>query len=139
MVNDLPVELAGFWRRFGASLVDVVWMLPLSILLALVGSFANRGELSTGGELMANVILGIIVVSFWAERRATPGKLVAGIRIVDAETGGTPPVGRLVLRYVGYIVSGIPLCLGYLWMLWDGRKQTWHDKMAGTLVIRERR
>jgi uncharacterized RDD family membrane protein YckC len=132
-------ELAGFGHRLAAHLIDGLWLLPLFLLLMFVASLVNRGPVSAGGEAMANVILGVIVISFWAERRATPGKLVVGLRIVDAETGGAPPVSRLVLRYVGYVVSAIPLLLGYLWMLWDPRRQTWHDKMAGTLVVRETR
>ena len=46
------------------------------------------------------------------------------LRIVDARTGGHAPFGRLVLRYAGYLVSTLPLGLGYLWMLWDRRRQT---------------
>ena len=40
-----------------------------------------------------------------------------------------------VIRYIGRIVSGIVIFLGYLWMIWDGEKQTWHDKMAGSVVV----
>jgi uncharacterized RDD family membrane protein YckC len=62
---------------------------------------------------------------------------VLGLRIVAAEDGGHVPIGRLVARYLGYILSSIPFGLGFLWMLWDARKQTWHDKMARTLVVRD--
>jgi uncharacterized RDD family membrane protein YckC len=55
---------------------------------------------------------------------------------VDATTGGQPSTGRLVLRYVGYFVSLIPLALGYLWIAWDPRKQSFHDKIARTVVVR---
>jgi uncharacterized RDD family membrane protein YckC len=59
------------------------------------------------------------------------------LRVVDAATGGVPPWPRLVLRYLGYLVSAIPLGLGYLWMIRDDRRQCWHDKMGGTLVVRD--
>jgi uncharacterized RDD family membrane protein YckC len=130
------VRLAGLGARLLAQVLDLFWLLPLSVLLTLVADFVNGGEMSAGGELMANVIGALVVLLFWAERQGTPGKLVLGLRIVDAETGGTPRIGRLVLRYVGYLVSALPLGLGYLWALWDPRRQGWHDKMAGTLVIR---
>ncbi|MGG5809726.1 RDD family protein [Falsiroseomonas sp. CW058] len=133
------VELAGFGRRLGAYLIDLVWLLPLSVLLGLVAGLVNGGEISWGGEVMGNVVVALVVMLFWAERRATPGKLVVGVRIVDAATGGTPPLGRLALRYFGYLVSALPLGLGYLWMLWDRQGQTWHDKLGRTLVVRERR
>jgi uncharacterized RDD family membrane protein YckC len=138
-VRQDEVRLAGFWPRLLAQILDLFWLLPLSVLLALVGDFVNDGEISTGGELMANLIGALVILLFWAERQGTPGKLVLGLRIVDAETGGTPTIRRLVLRYVGYLVSALPLGLGYLWVIWDPRRQGWHDKMAGTLVIREDR
>lgn len=132
------VELAGFWLRFAAQLLDLIWLLPLAMLLGVLAQIVNGGEMSIGGEVMANLINALVVLLFWAERQGTPGKLVLGLRIVDAETGSVPRLGRLVLRYVGYLLSALPLGLGYLWMLWDGRRQTWHDKLAGTLVVRER-
>jgi uncharacterized RDD family membrane protein YckC len=135
-VSAQRAELASFGRRLGAHLIDLLWMLPLSLILGLIGDTVQGGSMSLGGEVMASVVVGLIVILFWVERQATPGKLVLGLRIVDAETGGLPPLGKLVLRYIGYLVSAIPLGLGYLWMLWDRRRQTWHDKMGATLVLR---
>jgi len=128
--------LAGFWIRVLAHLIDLFWMVPLSIILGLLGDFVQGGRMTIGGEIMASVVVGLVVLLFWVERQGPPGKLVLGLRIIDAATGGLPPVGRLITRYIGYVVSALPVCLGYLWMLWDGRKQTWHDKMGGTLVVR---
>ncbi len=95
--------------------------------------------LSLGGEIMLNLVTGLAVLLFWASRQATPGKLALGLRLVDARTGGAPPFGRLVARYLGYALSGLPLGLGYLWMLWDPRRQTWHDKLGATLVVLDHR
>jgi uncharacterized RDD family membrane protein YckC len=133
------VELAGFGIRLLAQIIDLFWLLPLSILLGVVAGVVNEDGMSAGGEFMANLIGALVVLLFWAERQGTPGKLVLGLRIVDAETGGMPGIRRLVLRYVGYLVSALPLGLGYLWVLWDPRRQGWHDKMARTLVIRQAR
>jgi len=133
-------ELASFWSRLLAQVIDLFWLLPLSLILGLIADLVNGGRgMSAGGELMANLIGALVVLTFWAQRQATPGKLVLGLRIVDADTGGVPTIGRFALRYVGYLVSALPLGLGYLWALWDKRRQGWHDKMAGTLVIRELR
>jgi uncharacterized RDD family membrane protein YckC len=133
------VELASVGSRLLAQVIDLFWLLPLSFLLGAVAVFVNGGEISLGGEVMANLIGALIVLLFWVERQGTPGKLVLGLRIVDADTGGVPTVGRFVLRYLGYLVSAIPLGLGYLWAIWDPRRQGWHDKMAGTLVVRDAR
>ncbi|NGM24368.1 RDD family protein [Roseomonas stagni] len=129
-------DLAGFWRRAFANIIDLIWLFPLAMLLGALAEAVNGGAMSGAAELMSNVITGLVVLLFWVERGGTPGKLALGIRIIDAETGGEVPIGRLVLRYIGYLVSAIPLGLGYFWMLWDDRRQTWHDKIGGTLVVK---
>jgi uncharacterized RDD family membrane protein YckC len=65
----------------------------------------------------------------------TVGKRALGVRVVDMRTGNPLGVGRAIGRYVGKIVSAIPCGLGYLWMLWDPNKQTWHDKMVSSYVV----
>jgi len=133
------VQLAGFGIRLLAQILDLFWLLPLSALLGMAAALVNGGDMSGGGELMANLIGALVVLLFWVERGGTPGKLVLGLRIVDAGTGGPPGLGRLVLRYVGYLVSALPLGLGYLWILWDPQKQGWHDKLGHTLVVKDAR
>ena len=64
----------------------------------------------------------------------TPGKRLLGLRVVQ-ETGEPIGLGTAFLRWVGYIVSGIPMLMGFLWAGADRRKQGWHDKIAGTVVI----
>src|SRR5439155_367292 len=66
---------------------------------------------------------------------APKGKIAIAAKIVDAETGKPPSTARLVVRLLAYIVSALPLCLGFLWIAFDRRKQGWHDKIAGTVVI----
>ena len=75
------------------------------------------------------------MILFWRKYGATPGKLAIYAKIVDARTGGRPSTGRLIARYFGYLVSIVPLFLGFAWIAIDRRKQGWHDKIAGTLVI----
>ncbi|MFC6518537.1 RDD family protein [Undibacterium arcticum] len=62
--------------------------------------------------------------------------MVIGARIVDAKTGGSPSFAQHVIRYLGYFVSTIPFCLGLIWVGIDKKKQGWHDKLAGTVVVR---
>jgi len=71
-------------------------------------------------------------------RQATPGKMAIGARVVDATTGQAPSTRQLVIRYLGYYVSTIPLMLGLIWVAFDPRKQGWHDKLAGTVVVRSK-
>jgi uncharacterized RDD family membrane protein YckC len=65
----------------------------------------------------------------------TLGKRALGIRVYDFRVGGPIGYGRGLLRYVGKILSGLVCFLGFLWMLWDREKQTWHDKIATTVVV----
>ena len=132
------VELAGFWPRAAAQLLDAAWMIPVGLVLVLLGDFARGGRgLSPGSDILLQLISALLIILFWASRQATPGKILMRLRVIDAETGGTPPWPRLVARYFGYILSSIPLGLGYLWMLWDPRRQCWHDRLARTLVVRD--
>jgi uncharacterized RDD family membrane protein YckC len=65
----------------------------------------------------------------------TPGKLLLNCHVVDATTGASLRAGQAVLRYFAYIISTLPLCLGFLWIAWDKRKQGFHDKIAKSVVV----
>jgi uncharacterized RDD family membrane protein YckC len=126
------------WRRLGAQLLDTLWMLPAYLLLGGLGlALQDSDRLSPGAEAMLEVILALAVLQFWAQRQATPGKWLLGMRIVDATSLGPPAFRQYLLRYVGYALSTLPLCLGFAWSLFDARRQCWHDKLAGTLVLRD--
>jgi uncharacterized RDD family membrane protein YckC len=88
--------------------------------------------------LVNGVLPAVAVIVFWIYRQATPGKMAIGAKIVDEKTGGKPSTGQLIGRYFAYYVSTIPLLLGLIWVGIDARKQGWHDKLAGTLVVRSR-
>lgn len=140
------VEYAGFWVRVGASLIDTVLvtlaMLPFYVLFAGSRAWSIGGpSLGSGAAdfLISWVVPALVVIVFWLTRQATPGKMVFGARVVDARTGGTLGLGQSIGRYLAYFVSTVPLGLGLLWVAFDGRKQGWHDKLAGTVVIRTRR
>jgi uncharacterized RDD family membrane protein YckC len=143
-MNEPQPEYVGFWARVGAAIIDTV--LAMVIVAPLLTYFygaeywIRTGSLIAGpADLLLNWILpAIAVILFWIYRQATPGKMAIGAKIVDAKTLGKPSTGQLVIRYLGYYVSIIPLMLGILWVGFDARKQGWHDKLAGTLVVRSR-
>ena len=62
-----------------------------------------------------------------------------GAEVVDAKTGAALSVRQSIGRYLGYYVSILPLLLGLVWVAFDPRKQGWHDKLAGTVVVRAKR
>ncbi len=144
---DLSADMAspvyaGFWLRVVASLLDTIWMLLLTFSLAWMvygpSYFASEQIIQGYGDFIISYILPfVLTIIFWTYKSATPGKMIMGMKIVDAETLGPVSKGRLVLRYLGYYLSVIVLFLGFLWVGWDKRKQGWHDKMARTVVIKE--
>jgi uncharacterized RDD family membrane protein YckC len=144
-MQEQDVEYAGFWIRVGATLIDsVVFMLVIIPLLIAIYGWAYFGEAQSGfvagpaDFLLSWVAPAVAAVAFWIYKQATPGKMALSIRIVDAATGNPPSTGQCVGRYLGYYVSMFPLGLGLLWVAFDKRKQGWHDKLAGTVVIRDR-
>jgi len=79
------------------------------------------------------------IVMFWIYCSATPGKMAIGARIVDAATGRQPTQWQFIKRYMGFVLSSIPLCWGFIRAAFDSRKQGWHDKLAGTVVVYTRK
>lgn len=120
---------AGFWKRFGASFIDgIILFIPYIAISATIN------------PAVAYLIYLIGAITYYTMLEGGPtgqtlGKKALGIRVYDARSGGPIGYGRAFIRYLGRIVSGIVLLLGYFWMLWDKEKQTWHDKMAGAVVV----
>ena len=143
-MNQAPPEYVGFWARVGASIIDTILLLVIvaPLLTYFYGGgywMGAYGFIAGPADALLNWILpAIAVILFWIYRQATPGKMAIGAKIVDEKTLGKPSTGQLVIRYLGYYVSIIPLMLGILWVGFDARKQGWHDKLAGTLVVRSR-
>ncbi|ROO27929.1 RDD family protein [Salinisphaera japonica] len=153
---------AGFWSRVWAAVIDsflllivvfpiLGWLIPgphgpaltSGALVAPDGRIDYQALTLTGAALPGPVhvlvywvLPALVVLLFWFFREATPGKMLIGARIVDARTGQPARTGQLVLRYLGYYVATLPLCLGLAWVGIDRRKQGWHDKLAATVVIR---
>ena len=135
------VTYAGFWVRTKAAVIDrlLIILLTLPLLTLIYGQVYWTGDSLVSGfwDLMLSYILpAIAVILFWIYKSATPGKMVFKLSIVDAKTGQKASNRQLIGRYLAYCISIIPLGLGLIWVGIDQRKQGWHDKLAGTLVIR---
>ena len=115
--------------RFVAVLIDAVILGVAGGLLQLILGRAFGSVLS--------IALGL---AYWGYLEGSPsgqtiGKRAMNIRVIDFATGGPLGTGKALLRYVGRIISSIPCGLGYFWAIWDKEKQTWHDKIAQTVVV----
>ena len=120
---------AGFWWRFAAVLIDGILFTIITIPLRITLDDALYTATST-----------LLVVAYYVlleggPRGQTIGKMAVGIRVFDLARGGPIGYGRAFIRYLGRYLSFFVFLLGYLWMLWDKEKQTWHDKLAGSVVV----
>ena len=144
----------GFWARFLAMFIDNIWVtiVLVLVLLAVFGQdfmamatmnpdasaeMAGAAMQGAAGSIIVQLLLpAILIVGFWLWKATTPGKMVVSAKIVDAKTLGEPSTGQLIVRYIGYFISAFVFGLGFLWVAFDKRKQGWHDKIAGTLVVK---
>ncbi len=85
--------------------------------------------------LMSLFISMLYFTYFHGATGKTPGKMIFGLQVVQA-TGEKMTFGIGFLRWVGYLISGLVFYIGFIWIAFDGKKQGWHDKIAGTVVIR---
>jgi uncharacterized RDD family membrane protein YckC len=143
-MENAELEYVGFWARLVASLIDTVLMgiIVWPLLHWWYGPAYWLDESLVHGPadfLLSWLLPALAVILFWVYRQATPGKMAVGATIVDADTGARPGTGQLLGRYLAYYVSLLPFCLGFLWVAFDRRKQGWHDKLAGTVVVRRKR
>jgi len=135
---------AGFWIRFLAYFIDsLIFGIPTSILLLVILLASFGGQTPTveaiqgqtpSFDLVALVISAAYFTYFWSTG-ATPGMRLLRLRVVDADTQEHIGLGRSFLRYVGFVVSSFCCYIGLIWAAFDGRKQGWHDKIAGTVVV----
>jgi uncharacterized RDD family membrane protein YckC len=153
--SSRPVRLAGFLSRLIAFGLDMVFI-NLINLVVLIGinltiNFFSMGNLA-GPPALQNIIETIVtnfvwlaslfstffgaiyLIFFWVISGFTPGKALLGLRVVRSD-GQKLHLGRAILRLIGYFIAALPLFLGFVWILFDNRRQGWHDKIAGTYVI----
>jgi uncharacterized RDD family membrane protein YckC len=146
--SEKTVTVIGFGRRFLATLIDglivlfitFILMAVFAVLSIIVASYNPYGDLVGFNALFfvsAIVVSVIYYVRFWASSEGqTIGKGMMNIRVISTD-GASISVGKGIIRYIGYIISGLIFSLGFIWIAFDGKRQGWHDKIAGTYVVDE--
>jgi uncharacterized RDD family membrane protein YckC len=119
---------ASFGQRILAGIIDAVIVGIITGILRVV--LGNAGQ-------ALGLVVGLAYTTYLEGGASgqSIGKRVMGLRVVDAQTGGSIGYGRGAIRWLVSIVSAIPIFLGYFWMLWDGEKQMWHDKASTSYVV----
>lgn len=149
--EPIALEFAGFWRRFGALIIDLIIIsIPSWIMKPIWGSgfydFGNGNGFpwepsftSLPPFVFADFVPTIIGIAYfivlWSWRGQTVGKMVAQIKVIRTD-GTKVGVGTAIIRYLGYIVCILTLFIGFLWIAVDRRKQGFHDMMADTCVVK---
>ena len=141
----IPITLSIYgWPQLFDGLGELMRVTDLQELMEWLESRETTAEETGvfGGVLdflISWVLPAIAIIVFWIVRQATPGKMIFSAVIVDATTGAAPSGGQLIGRYLGYFLALFPMGLGILWVGLDRRKQGWHDKLAGTVVVKKRK
>lgn len=149
------VTFAHWGKRVGAYFIDVLGGL-LAYIPAIIGfviaganaetdAYGNSTISDGSAGLMAILFLlsGILIIAYFVwnfflkqgKTGYTIGKGVMGIKLVKAETGQPIGAGMAFVRQLAHILDGLPCNIGYLWPLWDDKRQTFADKIMGTYVI----
>lgn len=128
-LNSLEIAAlprVGFWPRLGATLLD---FLLIVVIAALFGSAFGYG-------VRTWLLLWFVYhVGMWAWRGTTLGGLIFGLR-VTREDGRPVEFTSALVRSIASLVSFIPLGLGFFWASWSESRQSWHDFIAGTVVVK---
>ncbi|MDL4773332.1 MULTISPECIES: RDD family protein [Thermomonosporaceae] len=138
-------QLAEWGSRVGATFIDGLLLgVPLGVLYFLGFLLASSG--SGGAALFGALIillgfgaaLGVGIWMIYQEGATgqTIGKRQMGIKLVGAQTGQPIGFGMAFVRRIAHMADGFACYIGYLWPLWDERKQTFADKICNTLVVR---
>ena len=145
MSHDLRGHYAGFVSRllaFGIDLaIIVVTLIALGWLVGTVTSIfpsfilnpSSIAQIALAG-LVSFFTTAFYCLFFWMLTGQTPGKMLLGLRIVSSD-GSRLTFWQAVRRFIGYFLSALALYVGYWWVLVDNRRQGWHDKLAGTIVV----
>ncbi|MFJ9519094.1 RDD family protein [Kitasatospora sp. NPDC101801] len=138
---------AGWGSRVVARIIDSValWLIPGIILFAMAPTAtvnARTGAVETGGmgafyavELLFAVIIWAILAWMKSSMGQSLGQKAVNIRMVRESDGQQLSFGAAFGREALHIVDGF-CCIGYLWPLWDAKKQTFADKIVGTVVVK---
>ena len=144
--DSLKGNYAGFVSRLIAYSIDVFivvftlmfmgWLINAVLGIFNIDEFSRTSSLN---KILVSGVFGLLYsaayfIFFWTMIGQTPGKSLMGLRIVTID-GRSLSFVRSVRRLLGYIISILAIWIGFLWILVDNRRQGWHDKIAGTIVI----
>lgn len=125
---------AGFWIRVVAYLIDGILLAVINFIIGLVMGSAGTGAGTMGSVI--SLIIGLVYFSVMesSESQGTVGKMVVNIKVGDSN-GERISLSNAMGRWLAKILSAILLCIGFMMVGWDDKKQGLHDKLADTYVF----
>lgn len=139
--SDAPPRPAGLALVFAAMVYDGLLTLAILFLATALALVATGGEAIPPGTVIYNVYLVLAAFPYfawcWVRGGRTLGMRAWKLRLRRSD-GGLPGLRHAALRYAAALVSLAALGLGFLWMLVDPQRLSWHDRLSGTRVLRER-
>jgi len=144
------VEKGGFFLRLVAYLIDCAILYSITLTVVLAGFLVMRSAALQGAAadtmtllrflLTPYMIASTVIESFYftychAVTGQTIGKWICGLKVVSVD-GAVIGFRRAFIRWLGYLISRFFLYAGFLWIAFSREKQGWHDKMAGSYVIK---
>jgi len=135
------MNYATWTKRARALFIDSIWWTVIVLFVPLGPSLDDLLAASDPGASLlvwaglAQCIPIVVTGVMWAVWGTSPGKRATRIRIVDADTGRPMTVKQAMLRTLGYLLNFAICGAGFLWVLFNPRKQALHDRLANTVVI----
>jgi uncharacterized RDD family membrane protein YckC len=123
---------AGFWIRTFAYIIDAI---GIGIVSGIISSIVSRDPTASNG---LNLLIGLVYFAyFWSAQGGgqTLGMRLFNLKVIRTD-GSALTLTQALIRYVGLFVSFICFAIGVIWVAFDADKQGWHDKIAGTYVVR---
>jgi uncharacterized RDD family membrane protein YckC len=153
---ETPFQLeprAGFGIRLLAHICDGLNSLIVQIPFQLIGLLVSDTSITSDSDALTpfpqfgmgatdiwtllGTIASFLVLAYWiGSRGGSPLRVRLGVLVLDQNDGSFIGTRRAVYRGLMGYVSQLALLLGYLWMLWDPQRQTWHDKVAQSVVVK---
>lgn len=133
---------AGFWIRVVAYIIDgIILGIIGGVIVAILGvNITDTNSLQStryqGAQAFDLLVSFLYFAGLWTAMGASLGQRIFGMRIIDANTGAPIGFGKAALRWLGLLLSFLVCFIGVIWVAFDGRKQGWMDKIAGTVVVR---
>ena len=123
---------AGFWIRTFAYIIDGI---GIGIVSGIISSILRSDPTASNG---LNLLIGLAYFAyFWSAQGGgqTLGMRLFNLKVIRTD-GSALTLTQALIRYVGLFISFVCFAIGVIWVAFDAEKQGWHDKIAGTYVVR---